>query len=93
MLNLNKKHNLSTKNKLEHQQILSDRQALIEVKDENKVVKVLTILSVGWLVSILIILGLVIANISLAHRKDIYVEQIDGSTKNRTRRRSKLSQR
>lgn len=60
---------------------LHQKTALIEVKDENKIVKILILLSSGLLISLVGILLLTINNFSLAKRQSIYVQQIDGTTR------------
>ena len=71
---------LSERQILPKEKNLYDKTALIEVKDENKIVRSLTILSSGLLISVFGILILIINNFSLARRQSIYVQQTDGTT-------------
>ncbi|WP_036486850.1 hypothetical protein [Myxosarcina sp. GI1] len=59
---------------------LKAKKSLIAVKDRNKVVLILGILSSSLIVSILLSLFLAFNNFLLANKEKIYVEQIDGTT-------------
>ena len=71
----------STKNKIskDHTFELKNKTDLIQVKDTNRVVFVLTLLASGMLIFSLAGLTLGISNYRLARKQRIYVEQPDGS--------------